>query len=414
MIRIMSILTFLLFPFSFAVADQNSESVGILMKEVSEIGTILDDKGVIIDPANLCSNVSSAMIKAVDRSGGILNKEQARRKKEEAEGIYYGPGLKLEIKDQRPYVLKVMEGGPSEKAGLERGVFIEKIGEKETRNMSLEKVTGLLRGGKGEKVVITVSPKEKDNKTRQFEIVRDVIQMPVTGTQEEWPQGIGYLKVNGLYKKSGSEIVSQLREWAEKDFDGVILDVRGAGGMDFDAVSDIAVLFDNDGKTLFLIRDGHKKVTASYPVNNDEPLGVPVMVLVDRDTSGAAEVLAAVLRNSRGAMLIGTPTKGDNRIREQIPLSDGRILYIATRQIELGQGKTYYGKGVRPHVLVSQIDTVTKDEPLDNKKDTKLFLNLSEQEKQDRALIERVRSDTVLCRAADILLGLKALDIKLH
>ena len=140
------------------------------------------------------------------------------------------------------------------------------------------------------------------------------------------------------------------------------------------------------------------------------PLRMPLMVLVDEETTGAAELLAAVLAGSvQGAMIIGRETAGDPLIREPVSLPTGGYALLAKRQIRTGDGTVYDGAGgVAPDVTITDAaldETVYEPEaPVLRKGKT-----LSDEEKEDKALRERTRNDTYLRRATDVLLGLKAL-----
>jgi len=140
--------------------------------------------------------------------------------------------------------------------------------------------------------------------------------------------------------------VEQFNTWRGTNCFGAILDIRGADGMNMESVVEIGSLFAHAGDTLFILRDGYNNAVAAYQAKAGQPMDKPVMVLIDQDTSGAAEVLAGLLSTCNGAMLIGTPTRGDDRIRNIIPLANDRVLYIATQRIELSKGLAYYQKGV--------------------------------------------------------------------
>ena len=384
-----------------------------MMSGVSEISAILEDRHVVFEAQTLKSNVLDAVIEAIDPEGGaILTKDQALRRQDEEKGLFFGIGCKLRIKDKWPQIMEVASNSAAATAGLCATNLIVKIGDHSTAGMPMDAAAQLLRGGKGEALELTIRADEKTTETRVVKLTRSAIQTPVTGTTETWPQGIGYLKINGLYTNSGAVIVEQLNIWRGTNCFGVILDIRGADGMDLESVVEIGSLFAPAGDTLFILRDGHNTAVAAYQAKAGQPMDKPVMVLIDQDTSGAAEVLAGLLSVCKGAMLIGTPTCGDDRVRNIIPLSDGRVLYIATQRIELSKGRTYYQKGVLPHVRVVQTNepSVRESEFADEEPD--IFSDISEQVRQDRALIKRVDGDVILRRAVDILLGLKALDFK--
>ena len=392
-----------------------STSVRKMMSSVSEIGAILEDRHVVYEAETLKSSVLDAVIEAIDPEGGaILTKDQAARRQDEEKGLFYGIGCKLRIKDKWPQIVEVLSNSPAATAGLCATNLIVKIGNHSTEGMPMDAATRLLRGGKGEVLELTIRADEKTTETRVVKLTCSAIQTPVTGTTETWPQGIGYLKINGLYTNSGAVIVEQLNTWRGTNCFGVILDIRGADGMDLESVVEIGSLFAHAGDTLFILRDGHNIAVAAHQAKAGQPMDKPVMVLIDQDTSGAAEVLAGMLSVCKGAILIGMPTRGDDRVRNIIPLSNGRVLYIATQRIELSKGPAYYQKGVAPHVRVAQTNelAVSKNEFADKEPD--IFSGISEQERHDWALIRRMDGDVILRRAVDILLGLKALDFKVR
>lgn len=427
MIKVMSGAMLLMACLAFAQAEQKpvlaekpgstarSAAVRKMMSGVSEIGAILEDQHVVFENTTLASNVLNAVIAAIDPAGGaILTKDQARQRLDEQNGVFYGIGCKFRIKEKWPQIIEVVSNGPAAKIGLCASNLIIKIENQSTEGMSLESVARLLRGAKDQALELTIQIGEKNTATRVLKMQRSAIQTPVTGTTETWPQNIGYLKVNGLYTNSGAIIVEQLDAWRGTNCFGIILDIRGADGMDLESAVKIGSLFAQAGETLFILRDGHDTATAAYQAKTAQSVDKPVMVLIDQDTSGAAEVLAGLLSVCKGAMLIGTPTRGDDRIRNSIPLANGGVLYIAMQKIVLEKGPAYYQKGVIPHVRITATNTpaMRENEVVDEEPD--IFAGISEQERQDRALIKRIGDDAILRRATDILLGLKALDFKVH
>ena len=390
--------------------------VGDLLGSISEIGAILEDRHVVYEAETLKSNVLNAVIAAIDPQGGaILTRDQAARRQDAEKGLFFGIGCKIRIKDKWPRIMEVSSNSPAAAAGLHATNLIVKIGEHSTAGMRLDEVVELLRGGKDEPLVLAIRADEKTVEPRTVKLTRSAIQSPVTGTVETWPQGIGYLKINGLYTNSGAVIVEQLNAWRGTNCFGAILDIRGADGMDLESAAEIGGLFARTGETLFILRDGRNTAMAAYQARAGQPLDKPVMVLIDHDTAGAAEVLAGLLSTCKGAMLIGTPTRGDDRVRDILPLANDRVLYIATRRIELSKGPAYYQTGITPHVSVTPTNApvISKDEFADEA-EPDIFSGISEQERQDRALIKRIDGDMTLRRAADILLGLKALDFKVR
>lgn len=418
MIKLNSILIGLLITFlwgfpcpTFAAAEQSAVVSGI-MRDVTELGDILQKKHAIFEPSAISTNITTAIIKAVDPYGEVLTKEQVERRGEELRGVFYGVGLSITIKNKLPTITDVVKGGTAEAEGLKTGNIIEKIADQKTEGMSLEEVASKLRGAKDETIQITIRAGEKNQETKEYKLKRSIVQMPVTGVTEEWPHQICYLKINGLYENSGIQIVTQLVAWAEMKNAGIILDLRNANGGDLQSAADVAGLFQPADTAILNIRDGSGAVVTSYQGKAGKTIDAPLMVLINRDTCGAAEALAGVLGAGKGVLLIGAPTRGDDCVREFVPLADGRIVYLATRRIEIKNGASYHGTGINPHVSVTQTNAPVKTEEIAGDDENGPFTKVSEEEKINRALVSRTRSDAILQRATDILLGLKALNIK--
>jgi C-terminal processing protease CtpA/Prc len=233
---------------------------------------------------------------------------------------------------------------------------------------------------------------------------------------EEWEEGICYLKLNGLYAEGGTQVVSRLRDWAGADKSGIIIDVRGASGNNLAAVDQITGAFARTNTMVYAVADGKNRIVEKHEALQGENAGrmPPSILLVDGETRDACEVLTAVLKEMKWAMLIGVTTKGDNGVREALPLSPTNFLYIATKRIIPESGVGYDGVGIQPGIVVlpagtNSVHTNEIKALADSDAIRALWKPLSEKAKRDRDLMQRVTSDPALVRATDILLGLKGL-----
>ena len=229
---------------------------------------------------------------------------------------------------------------------------------------------------------------------------------------ETLPVRMGLITLRGLYPGAAAAVDAALAELAPDAVFGLILDLRGAGGTAADDAAAIAARFVKANAPLYslLNRNDDELDVVRAPKAKAEPR--PVMVLVDEGTTLAAELLAAVMRDSvQGAMLIGRPTSGNPMVREPVRLSTGRYALLATRQVQTAGGGLYDGTaGIAPNILITDIalDEILyePETPVLRKGKTQ-----SEEEVEDRALRDRTREDAYLRRATDVLLGLKALGL---
>ena len=229
-------------------------------------------------------------------------------------------------------------------------------------------------------------------------------------TEVEWPLGIRYARVDGLGPAAGEAIELWLRAGAGTNVAGSIMDLRGAAGADIGSVDRIAGLFTAPGTPLYEIRNGAGEVVAEHHAVGGDllPGGVRLVVLVDGATSGASELLAAVLREESGVVLVGSRTKGDAGLRELVGISDTLSVLIATRWTALAGGRRYHAEGIAPDAVVPADGeavrglTVAPEHVAGAREPTERALD-------DRELTRRIADDAALVRATHLLLGMRAL-----
>lgn len=232
---------------------------------------------------------------------------------------------------------------------------------------------------------------------------------------ESLPTGIGYVKIRRMDAAAADAAAAALLRWAEEGVVGAVLDVRGAGGRDENAVERVAGLFAaRNGSWRWKVREaGGEKESVRGEGGGEEQVKYPVMVLTDGETSGAAELLAAVFGGGvRGGMTVGTVTAGDPMVREAVEIGGGRMAVLRARVVETGDGRRYDGReGVEPDVALSEAALAEvpeeAEEPTVSFRRTKK--GVLDEEKEDKELRERVKEDAVLRRAVDVIQGLEAL-----
>ncbi|MDD4870732.1 MAG: S41 family peptidase [Kiritimatiellae bacterium] len=235
----------------------------------------------------------------------------------------------------------------------------------------------------------------------------EFLMMKSVAKSEEWPEGICYLKLRGIYRDAADEVVGLIRKWSEAGKTGVILDLRSASGESLASVDRIAELYVSGDPFLYQIKDRQGNVIKTHRLKGiTATLGsnMPLMLIVNEATTEASEILVALLKNRRGVLIVGSHTSGDASFRENIPLSQDEILRIATRLVVIN-GPQFESTGVLPDVTIAAVSG--RDTPKIPEKGITIKPE-SEKAKLDRELMKKVYSDPALLRTTDILLGLKA------
>ncbi|HWY75881.1 MAG TPA: S41 family peptidase, partial [Verrucomicrobiae bacterium] len=160
---------------------------------------------------------------------------------------------------------------------------------------------------------------------------------------------VGYVRIGHVGEGLATQISSAVKELnANNRLKGLVLDLRYGGGHDYAAASAAADLFLTREVPLLNWGNG----SANSTVKTDA-ISLPVAVLVNDQTSAAAEALAAVLRETDRALVIGSNTAGEATVDQEFPLKNGQRLRIATATLKLGDGEILSPEGVKPDIQVA-------------------------------------------------------------
>lgn len=379
---------------------------------VEEAIRLLEENQMGFSNGEARTAVLESLIRASEPSVVFLDEDTLAARERRLSQREWDTGLTLvAVQDGLPKVAAVRTNSPAAAAGILPGEWIEKVaGHDLTTGTSLQVVRERLV--EGEASALEIGIRSVDEKSRMVALERVRRAETVLADVEELPAAMGYLRVEGIFPGAGAEIAGVLERWKAASVFGAILDLRGAAGTAAEEILPVAAHFVPMDSTLYTISDRKGRELASVKAPAAPEMSLPMMVLVDEETTGAAELLAAVLGGSvQGVMIIGRPTAGDPLLREPRKLSSGNYALLATRQLRTADGAVYSGSnGLPPDVVITEAalnETVYEPEEFVLRKGKEP----SEEEKEDKALRERTRNDTYLRRATDVLLGLRALGL---
>ncbi len=222
----------------------------------------------------------------------------------------------------RAEVARVYRGSPAVKAGLQTGDIVVAVDGKSLDGMALSDVVKLVRGPRGSAVTLTVE--RGGGRPFDVRIVRDVIESQVVESEVLAGGTVGYIRIDGFSPGAAGDFRDQLRELVEtKGVKRIVLDLRGDPGGFVDAARTIASQFVADGPLYWEEYAGGRRVP-----QHPEPGGVAtspeiqVVVLVDRGTASASEIVAAALQEGRGAKIVGQTTYGKGTIQQWSDLGE--------------------------------------------------------------------------------------------
>jgi carboxyl-terminal processing protease len=257
-------------------------------------------------------------------------------------------------------VVAVLPGSPAEKAGLEATDIFESIEGKSTRDMSLPEIRNMLLGTPGSTVNVAVVRARKAE-PQKMSIARDIVSMPGI-SDKMMDDGIGYVKAEALTKGKPQEIASKIKALEHSGAKKILLDLRNCAEGDESEGVAVANLFLNHGTITYL--QGQKYPKEAFNADPAKAItSLPVAVLVNKSTAGAAEIVAAaILENARGDV-VGDKTFGDGSVQKTIDLPDGGALILSVAKYYSPSGKAIQDNSITPNVLVADADdTVVPDD----------------------------------------------------
>jgi C-terminal processing protease CtpA/Prc len=377
-----------------------------LADQLNAIEALAAQQGLSAPSPNAGLHLLTTYAQTFDPGAQAFNPETLNAFKDERNGRARGFGFILCSSGSSFAVKGYLEDAPAA-GSIPTQALLTHLGTNPLHQLSFCGLQSLIRQANADRT--TLRYLAEDGTSNSVEVTAGDLQLPSIALAEELPAGLAYLRLNGLYTGCSREVVSKIRSWSETDCYGFILDLRNAGGTDEEAVQSIASLFASEGSFLFSFRDRNDQDLSVFKAHAGGPITPAVMVLIDERTTGASELLAAVLSGSaQRTLIIGTPSAGDPLIREAVALDDNLMLYLASKKVVAEDGTVLdAGHRLTPDIPIESTSNRSPYEPARS-----IGKELLPEEIEDRMIRDRVRNDPPLRRAVDLLLGLKALNIQ--
>lgn len=321
-----------------------------------------------IDTQELIYGAISGMVKSLDDPYTVfLNPEDSRRFIEDVKGSFEGIGVEIDIKNGQLQVVAPLEGTPGQRAGLKSGDKITKINGTSTVDMSSEEAVNLIRGPKGTDVVLTIF-RDEWKEEREIKITRETIEVPSLKWEIK-DNNVAYLKLYQFSENAAFDFQNAAIEILNSGAQKMILDLRDNPGGYLEVSQDIAGWFLKRGEVVAIEDFGQGKEQELYKAQgNALLLPYPIVVLVNKGSASAAEILAGCLRDDRDIKLIGETSFGKGSVQELEKLKGGSSLKVTIAKWLTPKGELITGKGLEPDIKVEMTEEdykTNKDPQLD-------------------------------------------------
>ncbi|MEE9521328.1 MAG: S41 family peptidase [candidate division NC10 bacterium] len=320
------------------------------LKVFSEVLTLVRNNYVdSAESKDLVYGAIRGMLSTLDPHSSFMSPEVYKEMQIETQGSFGGLGIEITVRDRYLTIVSPIEGTPADQAGLQAGDRIVRIDGELTKDMTLMEAVRKLRGPKGAEVTVTILREGAD--PFDVSITRDVIEVHSVRASD-LGEGIGYIRVNTFQERTRRDLEAALNELQEKGMRGLILDLRNnPGGLLSQAVQ-VADLFLKKGQLIVYTEGRAKNQNLRFVDEHDNPQDYPMVVVVNRGSASASEIVAGALRDHQRAVLVGTKTFGKGTVQTVIPLNDGSGLRLTTARYFTPKRIAIDGTGMTPDIIV--------------------------------------------------------------
>ncbi|RUM88392.1 MAG: S41 family peptidase, partial [Thermovibrio sp.] len=319
-------------------------------------------------PKELFEGAIRGMLSSLDPHCTLFTPDQLKEFQIETSGEFGGLGIQItKTKDGKLLIIAPIEDTPAYRAGIKPGDIIVKIDGKEvTPNMTLSEAVKLMRGKPGTKITIWIWRKGW-SEPKPFTITRAIIKIKSV-KYRLLPGNIGYIRFTMFQRTSVDEFKKALEALKkDRELQGIIVDVRNNPGGLLDSAVAISDYFLPKGKLIVYTKGRIPESIKKYYSLHDPiiPTDIPVVMLVNRGTASAAEILTGALRYNDRAIVVGERTFGKGSVQTLYPLDMGYAVKITTAKYYMPNHKCIDGKGIEPDIEVKlsqkDIETLKKE-----------------------------------------------------
>jgi carboxyl-terminal processing protease len=332
--------------------------------------------------SNYFHKVSDAKLKEASLKGIVdslhdpfshyLTPKEAGQLEQRISGQFEGVGMTVGQDKRGLRVQNVFDGSPARKAGITQGDVITAVDGKSIAGVSSEVATGQIKGPSGTKVTLRVlEPGRKS--PRSVTVTRKAIEVPVSRGRVVRRGGrkLGVVQLVTFSSGAHGLVRKQIEKVRREGADALVLDLRGNGGGLLEEAVLVASNFVDNGKIVSVRGRARPERSESAQGNAIAPK-LPLVVLVDRGSASASEIVTGALRDRGRATVVGTRTFGKGLVQEVQPLSNGGVLDITVARYYLPKGETISRKGIQPQVKAQDNLKTKPDEALNKALDTLL------------------------------------------
>lgn len=304
-----------------------------------------------IDEGEMLSAGIKGMIDYLgDKYSVYMDEEETEEFNEQVEGKYVGIGTEImQLEDGSVIVSNPFEGSPAAKAGLQAGDVIIRVNDTDATGKTSSEVSNLIKKSADSTVNITV---RRDDEEKTFTIERETIEIESVDSSvfDVNDKKVGYIYVSIFAANTYQQFEQALEDLEEDGIDSLVIDVRSNSGGYLDCVTEIASLFLGKGKVIYQLDT--KGIVEKVYDETKTKRDYPIAVLINSSSASASEILAASLKESYGAEVVGVNSYGKGTVQRAYQLENGATVKYTIQKWLTPDGNWINEVGVEPTLRV--------------------------------------------------------------
>lgn len=319
--------------FSASNTKNSYRVVDDIEKDYNEaVSTITSNYSGDIDHEKATQAAIQGMLSTLDPHSAYFPYNEFKKLKEDQDSRFYGIGVTIVQHRDGVYIQSAVEGTPAAKHGLKYGDRIVEVDGKNARDWSSEQVSKNVRGALGEPVTLKVE-RAGSEAPLYFTIVRDAVPLPTIRNSYMIRPGTGYIGLTGGFQRSSDDELSKaMKRLEEQGMRQLILDLRGNPGGLLDQAIDVASEFLPRGQVVVSVK-GRTEYSEPivYKSTGSDPATVPLVVLINRQSASASEIVAGAIQDHGRGLIVGETSFGKGLVQRifQLPFNTGLTLTTA-------------------------------------------------------------------------------------
>jgi carboxyl-terminal processing protease len=267
------------------------------------------------------------MLRILDPHSNFYDPKAYAKMREDQHGRYYGVGMVIQQQNNKVFVITPYENTPSYRAGIKPGDIISAVDGKSTDGMTSDLVAKALKGPKGTHVQVAVT-REGQSKPLVFDLVRDEIPHPSVDLAYEIRPGIGYIHLTQFQETTAREVIEAIDGFG--DLKGLIFDLRGNPGGLLSQAVDVCDHLLAKGQNIVSQKGRAYPDQVYTATHGNDGHTFPIVVVVNRNTASAAEIVSGALQDHDRALIVGETTFGKGLVQTVYNLGENTGLALTT------------------------------------------------------------------------------------